>query len=374
MGMKLHAPLIAAVAAGVVLAGCSQPAARSPQGPTPSPAPTATARPATPAPSTRTLIAVFEDPGVLRLVTLDGQEVARTTTHGWTAAGVASDFVAFVDGSDLKALHADGSVTTLGHMPGTLAGRVVVSPDGRRWLWSTSTSTSSGTIVSSRVVLSAMGQSDRTVAQENTTVEPRVLRPYRWTPGGAVYENGAVGIGGYILFDASTGPTWRVPDGEGSPSPVGSATCHLADVAADGTSACFDPQVDGAPVLLRISSPEGGTATARLPRPAFTQYGAASFQPGNPARTLVVAGSPSVGGTQERYQTDLVDVATGAMRPFGPADMRPGDGAWTWLADGSLVEYRPVNTHGDPGVYVVAPDGSARKVVGSGTPVGAISA
>ena len=45
------------------------------------------------------------------------------------------------------------------------------------------------------------------------------------------------------------------------------------------------------------------------------------------------------------------------------------------LPDGSLLTYRPAGAFGgDPGVYVVAPDGSTRKVLPSGTALGVITA
>jgi hypothetical protein len=61
-----------------------------------------------------------------------------------------------------------------------------------------------------------------------------------------------------------------------------------------------------------------------------------------------------------------------AADPF-VAGLRPGGGAWSWLPDGSLLCYRPAGAAGgSPGVYVVAPDGSARQVTSSGIPVGVI--
>src|SRR5262249_57989985 len=96
---------------------------------------------------------------------------------------------------------------------------------------------------------------------------------------------------------------------------------------------------------------------------------------GRAGRRSATAGAPgecaSPGG-QERFQSALVDVRAGTLRPFGPAGLRPGDGDWSWLTDGSLMAYHPA-LDGEGGVYVIAPNGSATKVFRSGGPVGVIT-
>src|SRR5207244_1460362 len=83
---------------------------------------------------------------------------------------------------------------------------------------------------------------------------------------------------------------------------------------------------------------------------------AVSFTPGSTVTTVVIGGAASAGPPTERYETDVLDIGSRMLRPFGPAGLRPADGPWNWLPDGSLLAYRPARASGgDPGVYVVAP-------------------
>jgi hypothetical protein len=234
----------------------------------------------------------------------------------------------------------------------------------------------SGSSVSSKLVLSTRGGTDRTVAHETTTTELRVLQPYRWGSAGPIYQNSAMGLGGYILFgEFTTGPTSRVDPATGrTASLLAGTNCTLADLATDGTMACFER---GDSTVLSVLSPTGHVVQVPLPRPAFNQSGAVSFKPGSNANLLVVGGATSAGpeGGRELYETDVIDVSARSLHRFGPAGLRPGDGPWNWLPDGSLISYRPAGAlGGDPGIYLISPDGGARKVFGSGTPIGVITA
>jgi hypothetical protein len=327
--------------------------------------------------SPRSLIAVVVEGSstTLHLVTLDGRDVARTRVPSFASVtGVGGDMATFVVGDQLKALRPSGAVETLGRLPGYSVGPIAVSPDGQHWMWSTYST--SGSSVSSKVVLSTRGGTDRTVAEQTTTTEPRILLPYRWGSAGPIYQSSAMGLGGYILFgEFTTGPTWRVDPATGQTTALlAGTTCPLADLATDGTIACLQ-HPDG--TVLNVLSPAGHVVQMPLPRPAFTQVGAVSFKPGSKATMLVVGGATSAGaeGGREQYETDVFEVGTRSLQRFGPAGLRPGDGPWTWLSDGSLITYRPAGAlGGDPGIYLVAPDGGARKVFASGTPIGVLSA
>ena len=204
------------------------------------------------------------------------------------------------------------------------------------------------------------------------TSEQRHLAPYRWTSAGPTYEDAAIGIGGYILFFGATGPSSRFDVDSGKVTTVlGGTSCQFADLAQDLTIACF-----GADNALDVLSANGHIVEVTLPKPAFTLHGALSFAPGPTATTLVVGGGTGDGanGKPERYQTDLFDISSRTLRKLGPDGLRPPDGPATWLPDGSLLTYRPSGAFGgDPGVYVVAKNGSAKKVLPSGTALGVIT-
>jgi hypothetical protein len=360
---------------GTSTTSSNKPASSSPA-PSATPAPDA-AQAATSPGSPRSLIAVVVEgsPTTLHLVTLEGRDVARTSVPSFASvAGVGGDMATFVVGDQLKALRPTGTVETLGRLPGYSAGKVIVSPDGQQWMWSVYSS--SGSSVNSKLMLSTRGGADRTIAEQTTTSEPRILQPYRWGSAGPVYQSSAMGLGGYILFgEFTTGPTWRVDPATGQTAALlAGNSCTLADLAPDGTIACFE-QPGGS--LLNVLSPGGHVVQVPLPRPAFTHAGAVSFKPGSKAGTLVIGGATGAGtsGGREQYETDLIDVGARSLHRFGPVGLRPGDGPWTWLPDGSLISYRPARAlGGDPGVYLISPQGNARKVFASGTPIGVISA
>ena len=354
------------IALAVALAGCAgQPA---PHSASRSPGPAASATP-----SSRSLIAVSAEAGAgrtaLSLVTLDGTAVGHVTLQSsdypWPSVG--GGMLTFVDHGQLKGLKPSGSVETLGPLAGYSAGPAVVSPDGQHWMWGTFSSGSDGT-VTSKLMLGSRGSADRVIDQEIS--QQRHLEPFRWTSAGPTYVAAPVGVGGYILFDIGGTPSWRFDPDTGKVTPLlAGTTCKLGDLAQDGTIACL-----GMNSTLDVLRPAGGVVEVALPKPAFTQRGAVSFAPGSVATTVVVGGATSAGPPSERYETDLLDIGSRTLRQFGPAGLRPVDGPWSWLPDGSLLAYRPAGAFGgDPGIYVVAPDGSAKKVLSAGTALGVIT-
>ena len=367
----MKAPL-SLIALAVALASCGQsaPHAGSSGGAARQPAPAASAS----APS-RPLIAVSDEAGAgrtaLSLVTLDGLQVGhvivQASDYPWP--GVGGGMLTFVDQGQLKGLTRSGSVETLGSVAGYTAGPVVVSPDGQHWMWGTFSSGSDGT-VTSKLMLGSRSSLDRVI--EKQTSQQRHLAPYRWTGAGPTYEDAALGIGGYIPFFGATGPSSRFDVDSGKVTTVlGGTSCQFADLAQDLTIACF-----GADNVLDVLSANGHIVEVSLPKPTFTFHGAVSFAPGPTATTLVVGGGTGDGanGKPERDQTDVLDISSRTLRQLGPDGLRPADGPAAWLPDGSLLAYRPAGAFGgDPGVYVVARDGSAKKILSSGTALGVIT-
>jgi hypothetical protein len=312
-------------------------------------------------------------PRTLRLITLDGREVVHTSIPASASfSGVGGDMATFVADGQLKGLRPNGAVVTLGTLRSFDGTRVTISPDGQQWLWATTSQ--NGNQLTSKLLLGSKADPERTVAELTAGTEPRVLRPYRWEAAGPVYQSSATGLGGYILFNGTTGPSWRLDPVTGrSTSILDGTTCTIGDLASDGTIACFR---HGDATALEVLSPGGHVVEMPLSRPAFFHYGAVSFKPGAEATTLVLGGATGVGadGAKEQYQTYLVDAGMRTLKPFGPAGLRPGDGSWTWLSDGSLIAYRPAGAAGgDPGIYLIAKGGSAKKVLASGIPVGVLN-
>lgn len=354
--------VLAALAALVLAAACGLPQARPTPTPTPSPTPT-------PQP----VVAIVQ-PGspkdVLRLVSLDGREVARTLIpQGAPIAGVGGQEVGFVDHEVLRALRADGQVVQLGTLAGFKAGsRVVLSPDGKQWLWSTSQQRGDG--------LHSVVYLNNTLLADSTEPD-RVLQPVTWTKKGPIVEHAVVGAGGYQLFDVTSGPADLLNTDTGGRTALTDGSCLFAALADDGAVACRVPGPSFATTTaLRITPSGGQPVNVPMPADRMSQVGGVSFRPGQ-AATVVLGGSPAKaatsGGQGEVYETDLIDVASAALRPFGQPGLRPGDGQWAWLPNGSVICYRPANAAGgDPGVYIVQLGGGVQQLTPSGRPVGVL--
>jgi hypothetical protein len=283
----------------------------------------------------------------------------------------AGTHIFVMSGGHLKTMQEDGSVVDQGPMDPAV-GRIVPSPDGRRWLWSTYAA--SGTALHSSVYLGGEGLQPRIV--EDMTEANRVLAPFSWTSRGAFVVHSPQGIGGYILFDVAYGPvdrldpvTWHVT------AETSSNDCAFSDEAIDGTMMCFPRGGGQRTWTFALVAPTGSQRTVSLPRPQYTQFGDAYFDPTGTLVALGGASSAGADGKPEQYSSGQVIVATGALNPIGPSGVRPAMGSQCWLPDGRLVLWRPVNAAGGPpGIFVVDRDGNAAFIASKGVPVGQITA
>src|SRR5438105_7010704 len=125
----------------VLLAGCQStaPSAKPPTGTdaaaTPAPPSTQASPPTSAANPSRPLIAVVDDrtPSTLRLITLDGREVAHARIPAATSfSGVGGDMATFVAGGQLKGLRPDGAVVPLSTPRAFDVTRVNISPDAQQ--------------------------------------------------------------------------------------------------------------------------------------------------------------------------------------------------------------------------------------------------
>jgi hypothetical protein len=306
----------------------------------------------------------------VRFFKLDGSEVSHVTlATNDQVVGVAGArvFILGMNGK-LRGLHRDGSFEDLADF-GTAGVTFVASPEGTRWLWSTSSSDSN--TISSAIHLGGVGITPRVVESASTNMsEARALRPYEWTAVGAFVEHGAVGIGGYIPYLATTGPVDQLDVENGTPTAVASnAKCGFSDMAADGTIACFPSQH-----TLRLMRRDGSAVDIPLSTPRFNLTGDAYFS--HNGQLLTVAGAVGVGFQgSERYGTDLVKPLDGSISRLSLEGVRPAAfmRAACWLADGSLVVYRPDNSADAPGVFIVSPSGASTPITKSGVPVGVLT-
>jgi hypothetical protein len=312
-------------------------------------------------------------PQTVHWVTINGAELASRplpTNEAILGTGGSRVLVYRRDGHVLE-LHQDGGTTDLGGgMPSTSAPgptsvpvRALVSPDGSRWIWSTMTNQANS--VTSHVWLGADGQAPREVAK--ATEDSRSLQPYSWTLANPLIVHQANGIGGYILFNEAHGPVEQLDLATGTQRPVGppsigaGGTVTVVDLAANGAVAYTQTQGSAGFVVVNGPGQRGLSADV----PSSNQTGGLLFDAGS--NHLVYATAPAGGPPHQRFETDIIDLNSGAKQKFGPADLRPA----AWLPDGRLVEFRtPSDGVGSPGTYLVSLDGSATQVSSYDTFIG----
>jgi hypothetical protein len=360
---------VAALGAALLLGGCGTTGAPSVKSSSPA---SPTVSPSTP----KNILLVVADPDrsapsnqqvTIRLLKLDGTEQDHFILKSGVAVLAAAGQRVFVlSGGHLKAVRLDGSVEDLGSLGTDSAGVIVPSPDGTRWLWSTYVT--NGDRVHSQVHLGGDGIQARVV--EDVTDTHRVLEPYSWTARGAFVQHMPMGIGGYILFSPAFGPVDRLDPSTWTVTPDTRTTnCSFSDEASNGTIACFshnNSQPGGQFMLLGAS---GSRKAFDLPRPLYTVYGDAYFNPTN--SKVSVGGSAAQGFQGERFGTGLVNIADGSFSSFGPSGVRPAMGGQSWLPDGRFVAWRPRQAAGGaPGLYVLDASGNGPFIATSAGPVG----
>jgi hypothetical protein len=352
--------MIAALAAAVLVAGCGQP--HRDAGPA---GPVSRSAQATP------LVAVLEAPfgsvpNALRLVGLDGVEAARLPLpDDAEAVAVGGRRVLVAGGGRLLGAETTGSVPTAlvpvetlhADGPDELIRGLVISPDGRRWLFASVAEHGDGTITS-RIHLGGAGEADRVVVER--TAPGRALQPVAWTAGGAVVGDEPVGIGGYILFRRTFGPTSVLDVDSGRLRPLTGEGCAFSDLAADGSVACVvdgrEGPNGGGPVRLRIQPPTGAPVEVRLPD-TERQAGAAYFAPDGPWVTL--ASSPATTNANEPVTDALVDRRDGSVHPLPASGLIPVG----WLPGGRVLGDRPTGIEGgDPGTWMIIPAAGATRI------------
>jgi hypothetical protein len=364
-------PAAAAAAIAAILIFGHGPSANKLVQPAGSPAPNASTVPSA-SPSAAALQTVIIEsstpanavgPVTVHWVTTSGTEVATRqlpANEAVLGAGGSHVLIYRTDGHVLD-LHMDGTSQDVGSGmptstapgPASVPVRALVSPDGRRWIWGESVIPPSGIGVTSKLTLAGIGASARTVAQ--AVEDNHALEPYRWALANPLISHGAIGVGGYILFNIAYGQVDQLDLATGQQTPVGTADSGAVDLSGNGAKAYTQGGgAQGTPRILTVNGPGLQGLSATLP--ATGQAGGLMFDAGS--SHLVFATSPANGPPHEQFETDIIDLQSGARTKFGPADLQPA----TWLPDGRLVEFRNNLSGGVPGTYVVSLDGGAANI------------
>lgn len=310
------------------------------------------------------------DPNGVMLVRSDGTGAAHLSLPADAEAiALAGNRLLVGGGGRLESIESSGRATSLGDLagdtPDELVRGLVASPDGHSWMWASVRQQGDGTVVST---VWLAGDHRAPVSLLTRTETGSALQPVAWTAAGPVLGDEPIGIGGYILFRRSFGPTLRLDVQTGLLTSLAGADCAFSDLSAQATLACVKdgregPHGDGA-VTLRLLPRSGPEINVPLPR-SINQAGAALFR--GDGATLTLALSPALGESGDEVECDLVDARTGQRHTLGPDGITPV----SWLPDGRLLAVRrPGVAGGEVGTYLVAPDGSALRVAQSAEAIG----
>ena len=311
-------------------------------------------------------------PNTLRLVRADGggEVAAIALDPDAEAVATSGTLVLVAGGGTLHVYAADGAPAATLSLPGasseSLVRGLAGDATGTHWLWAMVTQ--SGGVATSSVDAAGPGTAPSPVASSRAAGS--ALQPLAWTAGGAVLSDEPLGIGGYVLFRRTFGAASLLDLATHATRPLTDAACAFSDLAADGSVACVlngrEAPNQGGPVTLRVTRTGHAPLSVALPA-GVAQAGAALFSPDGSKLTL--ATSPALGEGDEQISMELVDAASGARHPFGPAGLMPV----AWLADGRVVAVRlPGVAGGDVGTYAVDSGGTATLLSTASTVIGVL--
>ncbi len=379
---RIHGHAIAVAIAAVGLAACgssSTPATASPTlNPTATPSPTPSPTPAPPAPL---VVTVSGAPATtkLALVGEDGNVAATVTVPGGIDGSryyVGSDHVYFFDGTAVKALARDGSISVAGQIPQPTT---TVTAQDRQGYTSFAVSPDESTIVFG-IPLAMAGDNGATADHSQLWTEPvggtaasatlvyddpnntdnggEVLLPFAWTSTGISVSERPKGLGGagpfldYTAFNAATfDPITR------------RLTQPRECTASDQSGSVCVTQTDSSSLSPSLKIVQSSGTTTLTMNPANAAYGAISVS--DDGHYLAYGSYVGEFGSGY-YITTVVDLGTMAtvstLRDDAPA---------VWLSDGRLVVSQ--NDFGTGGTWLLSPAFTSPKKLSSDSPTGALA-
>jgi hypothetical protein len=352
---------------------------------TPTPAPTATPSPApspTPTPSSPLVVTAGGNQTTkqLTLIGEDGRVAATVAVPGGidgNAYYVGSDHVYFIDGTTVKALARDGTITVAGQIPQL---STTVTPADRQGDTAFAVSPDETTLVFG-IPLAIAGDNGAIADDSQLWTEPvggtaasatlvyndanntdnggEVLMPFGWSSAGISVSERPKGLGGagpfldYSRFNAATfDPTTRTltqPQKCPASNPSGSV--------------CVTQENSSSPSTLQVVS-STGTTTLTM-QPANAEYGDVSVS----ADGRYLAYGAYVGNFGSGYYVaTVVDLSTGTtvatLRNFAPGE---------WLSDGRLDATDNDFLGGGGATWLLSPTFTSPTKISADWPVGALS-
>jgi len=337
VGSTVH---VDSAAGAHVVAQATQTATAAPTPATPVPLP-----PATFAPVMSDVLVVSDVSPVngrveVVLVRDDGTVLGRDSVSApqqWSvSAGPQGAY--WVDGSHLHHLDTRGHSATLGAVEPDQNGHIVVSPDGRGWIYATSTTTPDG-VRTNRLWRGGSAEATRMLAQRvDDPMHPTPGMPVdwvyslkSWTGAGVLVVREPAGGCGCAPFDMETvaASSLLVDPATGDGRPLATDdVCPFSGAADDATVVCFYTSgAVGAADELRVLRRDG--TSQRFTLSGTTAAGDARFdQAGGTIAYATVPSSDGCGDWTTHTTLRVIDLGSGAARAMGPLGLQP----MAWMA------------------------------------------
>jgi hypothetical protein len=279
---------------------------------------------------------------VLHVVRLDGTTVASVAIpdNPWNVdLPVVGHHVYFVDGTDVRAVAADGSIHTvttlllpdLSTMYGSAVGLTISPNEGQVAYGYAVGINSSGTTYSSRVFVAHVGGSPDPLLE--VLADPTgFLLPFAWTNGGLWVSHTPIGLGGagpFLNFRGLNPSLVDVNSGAIGPIAMGCPSANLPSDRPNGASVCATSGNQS----LAVSLPDGSSRTLPNPAPSL-QLGDLTLTADGTALAVGTAMVYSSGDVGWSYQRTWVAVTNrGTWSSVAPVGTLPV----TWLDDSTLL-------------------------------------
>jgi hypothetical protein len=232
--------------------------------------------------------------GLLHVVNLSGEVVGTVSTpsDGSADSGVGPHHIWVTEDHSLTFYGASGAkLATDAFSDAPFSSAPVFSADGSHWVWSYSPNQADLQRGGTTTIYMGTQASQMTAVAAHTESVGTRLTPIAWVNGRVYLTEYQVVGGGRITFGVGTG-AWSLDPSSGALAQL-NASCHLQDVASDGSLLCIQGQ------MLTVIHPGGGT-TALVFTGSWDQSGAGAFS--SDGRNVIVSAvslqaSSSVGAT-----------------------------------------------------------------------------
>jgi len=290
---------------------------------------------------------------------------------------VGGDRVFFSNGAELRSVGSSGSATDHGSLegvvahPSTFPGQVqglVVSPDGRSWVWGVTRPLAKHAI-RSLIYLGGVGRSPKVIFQETSDDGTSQVAPVLWLAAGVVLVKFPLGLGGLIVFPDTYWGDSRLLDPRTLRLKVltkSTEGCPLNDVAQDGSWTCVGGVGQGGPTYpptagrVQLHGADGSSRVLTVNEP-LTEMGNAIVNGTGASAHLAVGLFTGVDDATFSAKTIVFDLATGGSHRVGATWDVPA----AWLPDGSLVLQAVVIGPSQSLCTLLHPDGTTVRL-GSG--------